>query len=241
MEKQPQPVQAVIFDIDGTLYDFDTAAEKGMENVVAYAQKQFGVDPPVFKATVQQAWDLVDSRYKKHSPCMHDRLLRFQNTLEILKLPIFPHALRMKEIYWETFYRTIEPEPGIQQVLAALKQKGIKLGIASDMLAEVQWRKLEVLKLGSAFDMIATSEEAGVDKPGWEFLSLCQQKLACPAEACLFIGDNIDRDVRGPAAFGMQAAHYLPYAKQRNLWPHQFDSYEACLNGDEIRFGDIVI
>ena len=38
-------MKAVIFDIDGTLYDYDSANEASMKVLAAYASEQFGWEP----------------------------------------------------------------------------------------------------------------------------------------------------------------------------------------------------
>ena len=42
-------MKAVIFDIDGTLYDYDSANEASMKVLAAYASEQLGWEPGRFQ------------------------------------------------------------------------------------------------------------------------------------------------------------------------------------------------
>ena len=62
-------------------------------------------------------------------------------------------------------------------------------------------------------DCMVTSEEAGVEKPAPGIFNLCLEKLRLPAGEVCFVGDNLERDVKGAMAAGMQAVWFHPKGK----------------------------
>lgn len=235
-------MKAVFFDIDDTLFHFSQPSQKAMEKVANYVLGQLWIEEDVWKDALKQAQDKIGKRLGYDSPAFHNRQIRFQNALEILRQPIYPYATEMYKIYWNTVFEDMEPEPGIEQLLKLLKKKKIYLGIGSDMTSYIQNKKLEKLKLASYFDSIITSEEAGRDKPAPEIFTLCIEKCGYKPEECLFIGDNWEKDVAGARGVGMNAIGYGKYSTVpdgEEAWSIQ--SYETCVQGQEIVFREIII
>lgn len=201
-------IKAVIFDIDNTLYDFDHANLCAMETVREYCRHSFNLEEPLFQEYYQKAWNRAMERVGSDTAAIHNRLLRFQCMMELLEQPVFPHAKILCCEYWDTVLAHTKPFPGIVELFQALKAKQIRIGIGTDMTAYIQYRKLEVLGLSPYIDMVVTSEEAGVEKPHPKFFGLCVEKAGCFAEECVFIGDNVKKDVNGAVAAGLQGIWY---------------------------------
>ena len=89
-----------------------------------------------------------------------------------------------------------------------LKERGIRIGIGTDMTAHIQYRRLEFLNLSPYIDFIVTSEEAGVEKPDYRIFSLCREKAEVLPEDCVFIGDSLRHDIEGAKQAGMQVIWY---------------------------------
>lgn len=201
-------IRAAIFDIDNTLYNFGHANLCAMETVREYCRRSFGLEEPRFQEYYQKAWDIAAKRVGSDTAAIHNRLIRFQCMMELLKQPIFPHAKALSCGYWEAVLAHAIPFPGIAELFQNLKENQIRIGIGTDMTAYIQYRKLEVLGLSSYIDMVVTSEEAGVEKPHPKFFGLCVEKAGCLAEECVFIGDSIKKDVNGAIAAGLQGIWY---------------------------------
>lgn len=201
-------IQAVIFDIDNTLYDFDAANIHGMAAVYNYCRQMFGLDQETALSYYRKAWHLVEQHVGSDTAAIHNRLLRFQCMMELLKQPLFPHAQMLYRAYWDHVLAHMQPSPGIQAFMQNLKDAGMAIGIGTDMTAYIQYRKLELLGLYPYIDMVVTSEEAGAEKPSPKFFRLCVDKIGCPPECCAFIGDNIKKDVEGAIAYGLQGMWY---------------------------------
>ncbi len=204
-------IRAVIFDIDDTLYSYIDANRKAHAALSAYTEEAFGWEPG---ASERLSLEMMDRMHLQMGDvaAYHNRLLRFQNILEDHGLPLFPHALRMTELYWDTLIRESEISPGAADTMRLLKERGMQLGIGTDMTALYQFKKLEHLDLLRYLDWVVTSEEACAEKPSPDFFSLCVRKAGCRPEECLFIGDNYVKDYRGALASGLHALWFVPPA-----------------------------
>lgn len=202
-------IKTVIFDVDNTLYSFDSAHEKAMAALSRYAEKELGLSQTAFGDLIKKSFAEL-KEYMGDVAAIHNRTIRFQYMLENEGLPLHPHVLKMDEIYWETLLEASVPSDGAVSMMKALKAKGRRIGIGTDMTARMQFRKLTVLGLLPYVDFLVSSEEAGAEKPEARFFSLCLTKAGCDKEECLFVGDNLKKDVYGAIEAGLKAVWYCP-------------------------------
>ena len=209
-------LKAVIFDIDGTLYDYDSANEASMKVLAAYASEQLGWEPGRFQEESRRMMRRLHEKMGDVAAC-HNRLIRYQNILEEYGMPLHPHAMKLYEMYWETLMDAAEPSPGAEDTMRELKKCGIRIGVGTDMTAWIQFRKLERLGLLGYVDFIVTSEEVGAEKPDRKLFSLCAEKAKASPEECLFVGDSFRKDYCGALEAGMKALWFVPPGKQTAL------------------------
>ena len=150
-------MRAVFFDIDNTLYSYDIGNQAGMEALEDYAVHALKVSPEEFHQAFRQAVTVMKERIGCDCAATHNRLIRIQCILEILKKPLYPHAKMMYHRYWDNLIGVSQPEEGVRELFLALKAKGIGIGIGTDMTAYIQYQKLEKLGLAPYVDWIVTS------------------------------------------------------------------------------------
>lgn len=202
-------IKAVIFDIDNTLYSYDEAHPVAYQALKDYAFGEFGWSGEEFDRIHQRAQRELKT-VMGDVAAIHNRLIRYQNMLEAEGLPLFPHALHMEALYWDTLIEASSPSPGAEAAMAALKTWGVRIGIGTDMTARVQLRKLTHLGLLPYIDFMVSSEEASVEKPSAALFERCVQKSGCQAAECLFVGDSLKKDYYGALGAGLQAVWYRP-------------------------------
>lgn len=202
-------IRAVILDIDDTMYSFKRTHKKAMAALTAYIKEQFGVEPEKAETLLKKCLDIVTAR-TGDCAAQHNRLIRFECFLEQIGCADHWKAIEMYHVYWDTLIDVMEPEPGLLSLVSRLKEKDIKLGVGSDMTAYIQYKKLRKLGVLPYLDFIVVSEEAGVEKPARKFFELCVEKAGCRPEECVFIGDNLKKDVIGAAACGLVGIWYRP-------------------------------
>jgi putative hydrolase of the HAD superfamily len=205
-------IRTVIFDVDDTLYSFSHADKAALEELIAYANEQFGWDEEEFRNRQKAAMADV-KRFAGTSGGYRARILRYQNMLEAAGLPLYPHAHAMSRIYQDTLLDSMIPSEGVEEWMRSLSDQKMRIGIGSDATAMQQVLKLERLGLLSYVDFMVTSEEAGVEKPDPKFFERCSEKCGCQPDEVLFIGDNLQKDFAGAQKAGFHALWYNPNGK----------------------------
>lgn len=93
--------------------------------------------------------------------------------------------------------------PDARPALAALRDAGIWVGVAGNQTARAG-ALLRSLRLPC--DLLATSDDWGVEKPDPEFFARIAAAAPCPAGGILYVGDRLDNDIRPAARAGMRTA-----------------------------------
>ena len=229
-------IKSVIFDLDGTLYDYDTAHALGYDALVDYARRELGMDRETFGKAYRKAMKDVSRSLGMETAALHDRYLRFQVMAENEGFPYSPHVFGMTDAYWEIFLDSMRPSPGVEQALEALSKAGLRIGLGTNMVIDYQLKKLERLGLIHAFDFIVSSEETLVEKPHPRFFARCVEKAGADPEECLFVGDDLVLDYMGAKGAGLQAAWFQgsgkePGPQKPDLVFHDFRELpELCAN-----------
>ena len=202
-------LKAVIFDLDGTLYDYRSAHAAAWRALQDYARAHLSVEPERLDALHGRAFDLQKRRAGAPCAAIHDRLIRCQLMLELMGAPI-GRAPEMAALYWSVLLDAMRPFPGAAEALDGLRAMGLAVGVGTNMTADYQFAKLERLGLMERVDFLVTSEEAGAEKPDPRLFALCAEKAGCAMEACAFVGDSLKGDVLGALAAGMRAVWFRP-------------------------------
>ena len=140
-------IDAVIFDLDGTLLDSLGAWEHSGSNFV----RSQGFEPPDTLDDELVALSLMDG-----AKLIKTRYQLPQSPEEILALTLRPIR--------QHYYEDILPMPGVAQTLARLKAQGVKMAVATASDRELAERALRRLGLLDYFEFIITCDEVGVGK-----------------------------------------------------------------------------
>lgn len=103
--------------------------------------------------------------------------------------------------------------------LDALQQRGIKLGVCSNLALPYSVPLPAVLSV--KIDAYVWSFEAGAIKPDPTIYEKACLALGCSPGEVLFVGDTPEADYLGPIRFGMQALHLSRDGKKKS------DSYRS--------------
>ena len=105
----------------------------------------------------------------------------------------------------------LQPAPGVESCLAALRGADIRLGIVCDVgltASSILRRRLEGFGLLGYFDAWSFSDETGWFKPAAEAFYRALDGLGVEPTEAAHIGDNERTDVAGAKALGMLAIQY---------------------------------
>jgi putative hydrolase of the HAD superfamily len=86
--------------------------------------------------------------------------------------------------------------------LAALRPR-YRLGLITNGPSAIQRRKIERFGLADHLDLLIVSGEVGVAKPDPAIFRLALEQLEVSASQALFVGDSPEYDLRGAAAAGL--------------------------------------
>lgn len=106
--------------------------------------------------------------------------------------------------------------PQILPMLAALKEKGVKIGLISNCFSE-EVPAIRNSALYPYFDGAFLSYEQGIQKPDAEIYRRCMEHLGVKPEECLYIGDGGSHELEAAAALGMHTAQAVWYLREGTL------------------------
>lgn len=226
-------IQAVIFDLDDTLYDYKTLDQEANRKVQDLVCKNLSIDETRYKDAYMQGRRETKEQLGNVG-ASHNRMLYFQKTLEHLDCKPLSLSLQMYETYWGTFLTKMKLYPGARELIDRIHERGIQVGICTDLTAHIQHRKLKALGLTDDVDCLVTSEEAGREKPAPEIFAMCFQKLGRKPEEVCFVGDDYRRDIAGAAAAGMHAVWFCPAGEREAACGDDVKGYEVVANYKEL-------
>ena len=202
-------IKAVLFDVDDTLFDRKLAQKEVCKLIVKQMSRVFNAFnfeqvQEAFLKSDQISTDIFNSGAPSES-LRDKRSCLFLQLLGITE----DYTPMVTELYVRDSPLVKAPIDGAIAVVKKLSRK-FKVGVVSNGLPDVQYRKLETLGLYDLFSCIVLSEVIGIRKPDpaifQKAASLIQMK---PAE-CLYVGDSYTHDIIGAKNAGMQACWFNP-------------------------------
>ena len=188
----PQAVEAVLFDLDDTLF---AQADwlKGAWEAVAAAGASLGADA----WALQEALVAVAAEGSDRGGII-DRALA---SISAADIPVAP----LVEAFRSFETGVLEPYPGVHDALEALGRR-VPIGLVTDGDVRIQRSKLRALRLEHLFDAVIFTDELGRDnrKPSAAPFRAALAALDVTPERTIFVGDH-PKDVAGAAAAGMRA------------------------------------
>ena len=189
----------LLIDIDDTLCNSSVAYARAQKACFKYLRR---VKPELSEKQFNNLY--TESKRRIHkllgaTASSHNRFLYFQTMFEMLGLPIQPKLLnRIANLYWRTTYKHLKLFPTVKETLHVIKRNKIRLGIVSDLLAQIQITKLEHLRIAQYFDFIVCSEEVGKEKPFAPIFKLALKKAKYNKSFEVYvIGDDCNKDAIG--------------------------------------------
>ncbi len=181
VEKYFSNIDAVIFDLDDTLYSEKQYIRSGYKKIAEYFN---------LPDMEEEMWNSFENGGKAID--------------EVLKA----HGLISKKEQALYIYRFQEPKislySGVEELLIRTKKKK-KIGIITDGRPEGQRAKLKALNI-NVDKVIITDELGGTEyrKPNPKAFEIMQKELNTEFEKMVYIGDNIKKDFIAPQKLGMK-------------------------------------
>lgn len=209
-------LQAVFFDMGGTIETFwhdrelRLAATGGLNQILVDA----GID---LKLDDEELYTLVTEGLARYNDWRKHTLIELpaERVWQTYILAERPGAAQKVTAavgedltyYVETQYYRREIRPEIPQVLEAIKNMGLNMGVISNVQSQRQVpRNLEQYGIIQYFDPIVLSCVYGRRKPDPAVFHHAARRMGVPTGACLYVGDRISRDVAGARRAGFDLA-----------------------------------
>ncbi len=176
-------LKGIVFDLDGTLTDSNEVYYRLFRDATADA----GI--PVRREDVweplAEGLDLWDHAIPIDIPDRHKRIEQIKRTLA----PVFREALRH-----------VQPLPGVGEVLKALQERKLKLGLVTDS-GRYALRPLEDRSLAHYFESIVTRDDGLPRKPQPDGILECLRTMDIDPGNAIIVGDSL-LDIRAGRAAG---------------------------------------
>lgn len=194
-------VQAVLFDLDHTLWERDAAVRR------LFTAQHAGFAPlaAVPREEYVERIVMLDEHGVADKTAMYEQVVR-----EFGLQPSLADALRTH--FWANFKNYFEPVPDAFRVLNGLRAAGFKTGIITNGSIAAQDAKISGLGLAPLMDVILISEREGVSKPDQAIFQRALDRLGVHPGAAWFVGDHPEFDVRGAAEAGLTAVWVRSWA-----------------------------
>jgi HAD superfamily hydrolase (TIGR01509 family) len=178
-ENHKLTVDAVMFDLDGTLID----SVPIYYQIIDIVFTELGV-PSVSRKVLQDAMDDGDFNWDCVLP---DDMKKRKNQLRKKARQI------IEEIAPSMFRKQITLIPGADVVFNEIASMGAKIGLVTSTPAQQMAVKMVPLSkagLENQFEAIVTADDVHCKKPAAEPLVLGSQKLGVPLQKCVYVGDT---------------------------------------------------
>jgi len=200
-------IEAVLFDIDGTLFDHEHASGGSLRALIEVERDDLDERG---HAEALAEWRRLEAL---HYPAYlsgdasldEQRRRRAGGILAWLEAEERPQA--ELDAWWQRFldgYRERwRPFEDTETAVAALEREGLLLGVITNADGDIQRRKLDALGLLERLPAFVASSEAGSAKPAPEiFLAGCELVELAP-ERVAYVGDRLDVDAQGARDAGL--------------------------------------
>ena len=192
------PLQALIFDMDGTLVDSEPYAELAWEQYLQLHGRTLRSDVlgRMFGLRLREGAALVKEEYELDLSV--DEIVEVQDELRLA-------ALR----------GNLRPLPGAAALVAFGRAAGLKLALATSSLRHHADLTLAEIALEDAFDAEVTGDEVERGKPAPDIFLLAAERLGVEPAACVVLEDS-PAGVASAVAAGMRCV-CVPHARTRGL------------------------
>ena len=184
-------IEAVIFDLDGTIVD----------------SNDFHVE----------AWDLAFRHFGKHFPREKLRKHIGKGTDQYLPEFLTPDELKKigkqldeyrSELFRNEFLPRVRPFPKVRELFERVKRDGRRIGLATSSHKDEVKTYTDIARIGDLIDCLTTSDDAEKSKPAPDVFEAALDRLKLSAASAIAVGDT-RFDVEAANKIGLQTIGFL--------------------------------
>jgi YjjG family noncanonical pyrimidine nucleotidase len=200
----------LLFDADGTLYDFnadESLALKETWEVLGIPQNESTLS--AYHRRNSEAW----AQFERGEITIETlQLQRFELFLKNVNLQIDPAVANRTLI--EHLSQHGELFQGALEVLTELKRRNYEISLCTNGIHEVQVRRLRLPETVAIYRNVFTPYTTGSQKPHKEFFDyVCHENGITDRSEAIVIGDSLSSDIQGGINAGIETVWYNPGKK----------------------------
>jgi putative hydrolase of the HAD superfamily len=227
-----KPYKHIIFDLDRTLWDFDTNMSETMEYLFAtYLVNKIDATPLQFMLQFNKVHEMLWEQYRKgllNKTKLRDG--RFNLTLKHFGIKDIELARTLNQQYLLICPAKNNLFPHTIETLDYLKGR-YGLHILTNGFIKTQEKKIRNCGLNAYFHTVFSSETIGYNKPDPRIFAHAINSLNARKQECIMIGDDFVIDIMGARNFGIDQVYFnpnrMPVAKKPTYEIRSMDELRA--------------
>jgi YjjG family noncanonical pyrimidine nucleotidase len=196
----------LIFDADGTLFDFHRGETVALQSTLekhGYSYSSHLHD--VYAGISADLWGRFE---RGEMPLERLRVLRFERLFTDLGIDVEPEPFN--DDFMEALGRQTQLLDGAEEVVRELSAR-VRLLLATNGIAVVQRARFSRASICSYFEDVVISDEIGVAKPQTAYMDEAFSRMGNPPKSeVLMIGDKLSSDVAAGANYGIDTCWFNP-------------------------------
>lgn len=197
----------LLFDADNTLLDFSKTEQYAFIEVMKNHGYPYDIE-------VKKAYDTINHGLWKQFECgeiTREDVVNTRFGKLFQKIGIVGDGVAFEKEYQEELSRGCYVIDGAMELLTTLKQKGCKIYIVTNGVANTQHRRLRESGVERYVDGIFISDELGCQKPAKEFFNVVFAAIGEEhRKDSLIVGDSLTSDILGGNQAGIKSCWYNP-------------------------------
>lgn len=201
MERGERQVEAVLFDLGGTLVK-TTEIPKVMKKILDHR----GINRSLKE--ISHAWKKAEEGLNfKHLTTLLDEFWIQWNLHILCNLQVTSNKRTLAKFiathWWD--YSDVTLYPDAHRALSLLKERGLKMGIVTNGLQSDVNEILPKVNLQDFFDIVVVINTLRKMKPDVEVFNYAIQELKTTPGKTIFVGDEVETDYMGAQKAGLTA------------------------------------
>ena len=196
LEYLPSVIHAVCFDFDGTLAKY----RGNFAALAAQVANRLGVNRDLNSLMARYTLEEHTEGQQNYADALERALLALNH-----EIPANLHQVAHEGI--QAYVADMHLLPGALEVLNYFSH--LPLAIITNGPSDTQRAAIAKVGIAERFQTLVVSGDAdvAVRKPNPRIFQIAAERLGVPIESCLMIGDNLEADVQGAIAAGMQGIY----------------------------------
>lgn len=206
--------QWLLFDADGTLFDYDKAEKSALATTFSAFTLPYSEDVlSIYREINDQMWRAFEAGTITQKNLKTER---FQRLLTSVGSDGDPAPEAFSRRYLQNLGNCTDLITDADRIIKTL-YGNIHLALITNGLKEVQRSRLAKSMIGTYFEAILISDELGVAKPDPGIFDAAFEAMGNPDKnEVLIIGDSLSSDIKGGRDYGIDTCWFNPHGRSRS-------------------------